>query len=401
MPVGTRLCVIVEESLNKSLKSVLIELGKPIALVIDFFCTKAFDIGRELSIPTYSFCTTSISFLAFSLYLPTLDREVDCEFVDLPGTINIPGCSPLQIQDLVDQVKNRKSDAYKRLLFFASRLPLSAGIFLNSWEDIEPITLKAVIESPSFKGIPTPPVHPIGPVIKEEEQPTDDLGIECLAWLDKQPPESVLFLALGSGGTLTHEQLTELAWGLELSQQRFILVVRKPTNGSNSAAFFTVGSDDVNHIKAYLPEGFLDRTAERALVVASWAPQMAVLKHPSTGGFLSHCGWNSALESITCGVPMIAWPLYAEQKMNATMLAGEVGVAMKPIINVEAETCIVGREEIERVVRVLMEGEESKVMRRRAKDLKESAAKALAIGGSSYDSLACVAKEWNANPSMI
>lgn len=387
MPVAARLSVIVEEAI-KSLKSVLVELGKIRAVVIDLFCTQVFDICSELSIPAYLFFTASVALLTFSLYLPTLDREVEGEFVDLPEPVKVPGCPPIRPEDLLDQVKNRKIDEYKWYLFHSSRFHLGAGIFLNSWEDLEPANFKAITEDPFFKRIHTPPVHPVGPLIKQEE-PLTASDADCLAWLDKQPPNSVLFVSLGSGGTLTAEQLTELAWGLELSHQRFIFVVRMPTYSSASATFFNAGSD-VNDPKAYLPEGFSERTRERGVVVPSWAPQVLVLKHPSTGGFLTHCGWNSILEAVTHGVPMIAWPLYAEQRMNATILAEEIGIAIKPAA--EPGASLVGREEVERVARLaILEGKDT---RKKIRELKDSAARTMEIDGSSYDSLACLAKEW-------
>ncbi|KAE8100547.1 hypothetical protein FH972_018435 [Carpinus fangiana] len=389
--VLTRLCINVEESL-KPLKSVLMELGKLQALVIDLFCTQAFEICNELSIPTYTFFTPSTSFLAFSLYLPTLDRDVDCEFIDLPAPVQVPGCTPVRIDDLLDQVRNRKIDEYRWFLLHVNRLPMAAGIFLNSWEDLEPVSFKAIREHPFYQKTPTPPVHPIGPLLKRDAATTES-DAECLAWLDEQPSNSVLFVALGSGGTLTAAQLTELAWGLEMSRQRFIVVARKPSDASASATFFNVGGD-INDPKAYLPEGFLERTKGVGMAVPSWGPQELVLGHPSTGAFLSHCGWNSTLESITHGIPMVAWPLYAEQRMNATMLVEEVGVAVKPVV--EPGKGVVEREEIERVVRMVLEGEEGKVMRRRARELKVKAEKTLNFGGSSYESLSRVTKEWKA-----
>ncbi|KAA8528625.1 hypothetical protein F0562_035980 [Nyssa sinensis] len=382
MPVLNHLCVIVQESL-RPLRSVLVNLNRPKALVIDLFCTQAFEVCRELSIPTYSFFTASTALFAFSLYLPTLDREVEGEFVDLPEPVQVPGCKAIRTEDLLDQVRNRKIDEYKWYLLHVSRLPMAAGIFANTWDDFEPVSLRALRLNPFFQNIPTPPVHAIGPLIKEDE-PVTESDTEILTWLDKQPSDSVLFVALGSGGTLSCEQFTELAWGLEMSQQRFILVARTPTDASASAAFFNVGSD-VNDPVAYLPEGFVKRTEGVGLVVPSWAPQVAILRHPSTGGFLSHCGWNSTLESVVHGVPIIAWPLYSEQRMNATMLTEEVGVAMKPVGGPGKK--MIGRKEIERVVRLVMEGEEGKVMRRRATELQESAQKALNDGGSSCDSL--------------
>ncbi|KAG5543253.1 hypothetical protein RHGRI_016106 [Rhododendron griersonianum] len=394
VPPGlTPLCVMVEHSLRRHLRPVLLGLDGVTAVVIDLFCTQAFEICGELSIPVYSFFTGSTALLAFSLYLPTLDRETEGEFVDLPEPVQVPGCRPVRTEDLLDQVRVRKSDEYKWFFLHVSRLYKAAGIFANTWKDLEPVTLLALKENPFFLNIPTPPVHPIGPVVKEEE-PYTESDKEVLTWLDKQKPDSVLFVALGSGGTLSSKQLTELAFGLELSQQCFILVARTPNDATAMGTFYSAGGIEDDPI-AYLPEGFVKRTEGVGLVVKSWAPQVAVLRHASTGGFLSHCGWNSTLESVLHGVPMITWPLYAEQRMNATQLAVEAGVAAKPTVEPWRE--VVGREEIERVVRAVMEGEEGKVIRRRAKELRDSARVALDSGGSSCDSLARVVKAWKLN----
>lgn len=126
------------------------------------------------------------------------------------------------------QVKDRKNDEYKWYLLHVSRLTLAAGIFVNSWDDLEPVSLRALKENSFFQNIPIPHVHAIGPLIKQDEVVTEK-DAEILAWLDNQPPDSVLFVAFGSGGTLTSEQLTELAWGLQMSQQRlyYILILEK------------------------------------------------------------------------------------------------------------------------------------------------------------------------------
>ncbi|KAA8544942.1 hypothetical protein F0562_019663 [Nyssa sinensis] len=240
----------------------------------------AFEIFRELSIPTYSFFTTSTALFAFSLYLLTLDREVEGEFVDLPEPVQVPGCKAIRTEDLLDQVRNRKIDEYKWHLLHVSRLPMAAGISANTWDDFEPVSLRALRRNPFFQNIPTPPVHTIGPLIKEDE-PVTESDTEILTWLDKQPSDSVLLVALCSGGTLSCEQFTELAWGLEMSQQRFILAARTPTDASASAAFFNVGSD-VNDQVAYLPEGFVKRTEGVGLVVPSWAPQVAAMSEMAT-----------------------------------------------------------------------------------------------------------------------
>ncbi|KAK6938794.1 UDP-glucuronosyl/UDP-glucosyltransferase [Dillenia turbinata] len=388
----TRLCVIVHENLV-SIRAA-IEQKRPDALVIDIFGTEAIDICDELSIPTYSFFTASANLLSFSLYLPTLDKEVDCEFRELPGPIHVPGCNPTRAEDLLDQVQDRKSNEYKWYLFHVSRLAMASGIFINSFYELEPVTLQALRENPFYKRIGTPPVHPVGPLVKEDEAMTET-SAECLNWLDTQPTDSVLYISLGSGGTLTAEQMTELAHGLEMSKQRFIWVVRKPTDVSASDAFFTAGRGEDNPTM-YLPEGFIRRTEGIGLVIQSWAPQVSVLRHPSTGGFLTHCGWNSILESVVHGVPMIAWPLYAEQRMNAAMLSKETRIAVKPGA-VGPGKGLVGRKEIERVVRTVLEGEEGTAMRKRVRELKESAAKVLNCGGSSCQELSRVVDSWKRN----
>lgn len=203
-------------------------------------------------------------------------------------------------------------------------------------------------------------------------------GLQCLSWLDDQPSGSVLFVCFGSGGTLSHSQLNELALGLELSGQKFLLVARSPNNELANAAYLSDQSHD--NPLAFLPEGFEERTKGHGLVVPSWAPQAEVLSHGSTGGFLTHCGWNSILESIVHGVPLIAWPLYSEQRMNAVLLVEDLKVALRPKANKKG---LVSREEIAKVVKGLMVGEEGKRVGSRVKGLKMAAEKASSAEGSS------------------
>ncbi|CAL5324767.1 hypothetical protein CsSME_00003885 [Camellia sinensis var. sinensis] len=260
---------------------------------------------------------------------------------------------------------------------------------MGSWEDLESTSLKALRDHKIMRSIVKVPVYPIGPLTK----PVEPAGpkSELLDWLDKQPSESVIYVSFGSGGTLSAEQIIELAWGLELSQQRFVWVLRPPTEEHGGASYFTSGSGP-DGIPDCLPDGFLTRTHNVGVVVPLWAPQLKILSHPSVGGFLSHCGWNSTLESLTNGVPMIAWPLYAEQRMNATMLEEELGVAVKP--KVLPTKKVVRRKEIEEMVTSVMESNKHgrKEMKERAKELKNSGKNALSNGGSSYKSMCEVIK---------
>ena len=142
---------------------------------------------------------------------------------------------------------------------------------------------------------------------------------------------------------------------------------------------------------AFLPKGFIERTKEQGLVVPSWAPQAQVLSHGSTGGFLSHCGWSSTLESIMQGIPLIAWPLHSEQRMNAVLLVEDLKVAFRPSVN---EKGLVDREEIAKIVKGLMVGEEGKKVQNRMKEVKIVAEKALSTNGSSTRTLSELATKW-------
>ncbi|XP_047325469.1 UDP-glycosyltransferase 72B1-like [Impatiens glandulifera] len=373
MPVLHQLYIIVHESL-KPLRSILLGLmnrrPRPRALIIDIFTTLAFDVCVQIHIPVYLFFTPSLTLFTCSLFLPNLNRPEN---------------------NMLDQVRNLNIDEYNLFLHQFSRMTMATAIFFNTWVDFEPDQLQAIQKTKLFLEKPIPPIHPIGPLTKETEPEVSDSDEIIINWLNKQPPDSVLFIALGSGGTLTREQLTELALGIEMSRQRFIFVTRKPLNAGAPAAYFNADRTELeSDSDGYLPEGFRDRTAEIGLVVPGWAPQVAILSHESTGGFLSHCGWNSTLESLVHGVPIIAWPLYAEQMMNASALTGELRVAVRPAEEGE----VIGREEVERVIRMLMEGEEGKIIRKRTKEMKVSAARSLSNGGSSFEELSSVVETW-------
>ncbi|KAJ4711921.1 Glycosyltransferase [Melia azedarach] len=371
-------------SLRETLK-VLTESTRLVALVVDLFGTEVFIVAKEFGILPYMFFLSTAMVLSSVFYLPELDQKYPCEYRDLPEPIQLPGCVPIHGHDLMDPVQDRKNEAYKWTFHLAKQYPLAAGIMVNSFMDLEAGAFNALMESkPGLR----PPVYPVGPLIQ-----TGSTGNhECLKWLDDQPSGSVVFVCFGSGGTLSHEQLNELALGLEMSGQRFLWVARSPHEKAANAAYFSVKS--MKDPFDFLPEGFLDRTKGVGLVLTSWAPQIQVLSHSSTGGFLSHCGWNSVLESIVHGVPIIAWPLYAEQKMNAVLLTDGLKVSLRVKVN---ENGLVGREDIAKYARELIEGEEGKLLRNKMRVLKDGAADALSQHGSSIKSLAKVAELWK-NP---
>lgn len=289
----------------------------------------------------------------------------------------IAGWRPIHGKDLPDPLHDRKDDAYKWALHHTKRFKMAHGIILNSFIDLEPQTIKYLQEAYNNR----PKIYSIGPLVLMDKKFDDDVS-QCLTWLDKQPRGSVVYISFGSGGTLSHEQIIELAIGLEMSGQRFLLVVRCPNDRIPNGTYFN-NQNSTNPLD-FLPNGFLERTKGLGLVLANWAPQVQILSHVSVGGFLTHCGWNSILESVICGVPLIAWPLFADQRTNAVMLIEDLKVALRPKIR---DNGIVGRSEISEVVKELMEGEEGKEVCIKMKELKDAAKKVLSEDGSSTKAL--------------
>ncbi|KAF8032474.1 hypothetical protein BT93_D1399 [Corymbia citriodora subsp. variegata] len=389
----TRIETIIALTLVRSLPSLrdemrrMVESTRLVALVADLFGTDTFDVAKEFNVSPFLFIPNTAMCLSLLLHLPTLDEAVSCEYRDLPEPVKLPGCIPLHGRDLPTPVQDRRSDPYKWILHNARRHRMAEGILLNSFEELEPRAIEYLKGEEPGK----PPVYPVGPLVNMEQSSKSD-GSECLKWLDEQPKCSVLYVSFGSGGTLSYDQMQELALGLEMSEQRFLWVVRTPNDKAADAAYLTAHSQ--NEPYEFLPEGFLERTKDRGLVLPSWAPQAQVLAHSSTGGFLTHCGWNSTLESMLNGVPLIVWPLFAEQRMNALMLTQDVKVALRP--RADAESGLVGRDEVARVVKGLMEGEEGSWVRNRMIELKDAAAKVLGDDGSSTRALSELALKWKA-----
>ncbi|KAI3419584.1 Glycosyltransferase [Psidium guajava] len=362
------------------------------ALVIDFFCGSALSVAHELSIPCYYFFTSPASVLTVFLYFPTLHKLYTKSYKDLNAVLHVPGTPPLPSSDMAKPVQDRNDRAYELFLEISTNMPTSAGIIINTFEKLEPRAVQAIRDGKCVPDGPTPPLYCIGPLITsgegKREGGTNGMS-DCLTWLDSQPKGSIVFLCFGSLGVFSVVQLKEIATGLERSGQRFLWVVRNPPQGTDQKTATSAMPDP--DLGSLLPEGFLERTGKRGLVVKTWAPQLEVLNHSSVGGFVTHCGWNSVLEAVCAGVPMVAWPLYAEQRQNKGLMVEEIKIALP--VN-ESESGLVSSEEVEKRVRELMESEEGEIMRERVKSLKMEAKAALSPGGSSSVELSNLVESW-------
>ncbi|CAN6485753.1 unnamed protein product [Victoria cruziana] len=339
--------------------------------------------GGLAGLPVYTNCTSAAGVLAVFLFLNELHHQTDMGFRQLDEDVHIPGIPPLPSQVLPPSILDSK-EVYYRFREASSHLSRAHGFIVNTFDALEPRALKAISDGQCVSNGPTPPLHAIGPVISTGKKMERDE--ECLNWLDSQPERSVVFLCFGSLGRFPVDQLGEVEDGLERSGQRFLWVVRGPVVESGPALLQEDPDPEV-----LLPQGFLERTRDRGLVVKSWAPQARVLNHTALGGFVTHCGWNSVLESIIAGVPMVAWPLYAEQHINRALLVREMGLA---VAVQEGPRGLVGATEVERCVRLLMVSEEGAALRERTGMARDAASAAVKEGGSSWATLGRLAEEW-------
>jgi len=185
-------------------------------------------------------------------------------------------------------------------------------------------------------------------------------------------------------GSMRAEQVEQIAIGLERAGVRFLWALREPPK-----AQLEDPRDYLNEVDV-LPDGFLQRTAEIGLV-CGWVPQAKVLGHEAVGGFVSHCGWNSILESLWHGVLVATWPVYAEQHLNAFQMIRELGLAVEISVDYRVGGDLVRAEAVEKGVRSLMEGSDE--LRRKVKEMSEKCKSSLVENGSSYNNLVSLIQE--------
>lgn len=371
---------------NTNLHQTLLNLSKSFnikALIIDFFCSAAFEfVSSRHNIPIYFFFTSNASGLSVFLHLPVLDKIITKSLKDLDMIIDCHGISKIPSKAMPAAISDRSHKVYQYFLDTAKLMTKSAGLVINTFELLEHRALQAIQEGKCDPNEPVPPLFCVGPLLTTSESKSEH---ECLAWLDSQPSRSVLFLCFGSLGVFDSRQLKETAIGLEKSGVRFLWVVRTPRADSQIQAR-TSSNPDEPCLELLLPEGFLERTKDRGFLVNSWAPQVEILNHGSVGGFVTHCGWNSVLEALCAGVPMMAWPLYAEQKMNRYFLVDEMKVALA--LRETEDDQLVNAAELEERLIELMSSKKGEAVRERVLKLKEDAVAAKSDGGSSCVAMA-------------
>jgi UDP:flavonoid glycosyltransferase YjiC (YdhE family) len=342
------------------------------AIITDPALTPSLHVTAKLKLPNYILFTASAFTLGFVLYAPVLVSQ-GYDFSDEELILNIPAFPPLPTTQIAQALKNKSHIFYKVFISSGTDFPKFSGILVNTFSELEAPFLDALRSGKVMEGLP--PVYPIGPLflpsmsmkhsntlklpLNPDQDDDDDTAKRCLQWLDLQPARSVVYVSFGSRSAMSVSQIAELAAGLEGSGQRFFWLLSTSVVASKGFVPSTV-----------LPLGFESRVGNRGMVVSSWVPQVAILSHGAIGAFVSHCGWNSVVESVCCGVPIVAWPLFGDQMMNARLVVENAKVGVE--VN-KGKDGIVSAEEVKRVVKCVMELEGGLQMRKKAAGIRRGA----------------------------
>ncbi|KAL6629045.1 hypothetical protein ACP70R_028810 [Stipagrostis hirtigluma subsp. patula] len=338
------------------------DAGRPVACtVVNPFMPWAVDVAAGAGVPSAVLWVQSCA--VFSLYYHHVHGLVEFPREDdLDARFTLPGLPAMSVADVPSFLL--PSNPFKLLADAIIQqfrtIDRAEWVFVNSFTELERDVVAAL------PGVTPPPPRliPVGPLIELEG--ADGGGAvrgdlikaahECVGWLDAQAPRSVVYASVGSVVVLSAEEVAEMAHGLAATGRPFLWVVRPDT-------------------RPLLPEGFLDGAGDRGMVVP-WSPQERVLAHPSTACFLTHCGWNSTLETVAAGVPVVAFPQWGDQCTDAKFLVDELkmGVRLRAPLN---------RDSVREAVDAAVAGPDADAMLANARRWSAAARGAVAPGGSS------------------
>ncbi|XBI66226.1 hypothetical protein VPH35_045855 [Triticum aestivum] len=353
--------VKMAEAVRQLLGRLVLELQpRPEGIVVDTYLTWGVAVGTRCRIPVCSLWTQPATFFLALYHLdlwPSGDEHERDEELSTKSMDQYVSCfSSVRMSDLM--VFSRWKRHMKITAEAFVNVRKAQCLLLTSFHELEPRAINTTAELLPF------PVYPIGPV---HMQPNGNTGRiqdeEHRDWLDAQPEKSVMYVSFGSYASMPHSQFQEIAMGLL----------------DAGVKFFWMARDKAPELR--------EKCGDKGLAVP-WCDQQEVLRHPSVGGFLSHCGWNSVLEAVCAGVPVIGFPVAWDQLVNARMVADEwkVGIDLR---EQRGEDGSVSRAAISDAARKLMDSDSAvgQEMRKRAAQLREVSRSAVREGGSSHRSL--------------
>ncbi|XP_073127792.1 beta-D-glucosyl crocetin beta-1,6-glucosyltransferase-like [Henckelia pumila] len=327
---------------SKPRLSELLEELRPDFVLHDIILTWVGTVASRHGIPAASFFTAGAAMFSYFLHVMTRPG-VDYPFPEL----RLSDFEFSMVRRTADSYEEEEKDPDHAEIRDPSRGP--GVIFLNTSREVEGKYIDYLCELMNME------LKPVGAMIQEPSPAgggDDHEGMEIIRWLDRKEESSTVFVSFGSEYFLNKKDIEEIAHGLELSKANFIWVIRFPKG------------EEVD-VSEVLPKGFVERVGDnKGKIVEKWAPQAKILNNSSIGGFVSHCGWNSLMESIDFGVPIIAMPMHLDQPMNAKLVVDlGVGVEVK-----RDEKGRLQRNEISRMIRYVLGKENGDCLRRKARE---------------------------------
>ncbi|XP_015583129.2 UDP-glycosyltransferase 87A1 [Ricinus communis] len=343
-------------------EQLLDHLEPPVTAIIgDIELRCAIDLGNRRNIPVAALWTMPATFFSilhhFHLFAQNQDSPID---LLVETAENIPGISSSNLAELRAIFRRNDLRVLQLALECISKVHKARYLLFTSVYELEAKAIDTLKATFPF------PVYSIGPAIPYLQLEASSSGAnyshnspDYQKWLDCQPEGSVLYISLGSFLSVSRTQMDEMVAGLQDCSVRYLWVARE---------------------EAYRLK---EICSDKGLVLP-WCDQLKVLCHPSVGGFWTHCGWNSTLEAIFAGVPMLTFPLFLDQHSNSRQIVDEWRIGWKVQEEMREEHLVI-REEISQLVQQFMdlESSERKGMSRRAKQLKSICHLAIAEGGSS------------------
>ncbi|XP_042511014.1 anthocyanidin 3-O-glucosyltransferase 7-like isoform X2 [Macadamia integrifolia] len=263
----------------------------------------------------------------------------------------IPGLSSLPIRDVQEGIIiGDLESAFNRMLHqMGQKMPQATAVVVNDFEELNPPIIKDL--KSKFRNCLS-----VAPFTLNYPPQSDSDTSGCLSWLDKQKPSSVVYISFGTVGGLPLPELEVLAEGLEASGTPFLWSLK-------------------DKLKEQLPDSFLNKTRKRGLIVP-WVPQLRVLQHTAVGVFMTHCGWNSVLESILNGIPVIGRPIFGDHHLNGRFISDvwKIGIRI--------DHGVYTKDGVMKGLDLMLCKEEGKKMMEKAQALKELAKRAIEIDGS-------------------